>query len=156
MAHDVFIRYATSDKPVADAACATLEAKGIRCWIAPRDVVPGQEWGEAIVDAIRSSRVMVLVFSQHANSSPQIRREVERAVNAETVLIPFRIEDVAPAEALEFFLGAPHWLDALTPPLETHLERLAAAVSSFLAVRGPLGSSTSATITAQTGFGTGT
>ena len=134
MAHDVFVSYSHHDKPQADAVAATLEAKGIRCWIAPRDVIPGQEWGAAIVEAIRSSRVMVLVFSSHANASPQIRREVERAVNAETVLIPFRIEDVAPAQSLEFFLGTPHWLDALTPPLEAHLERLAAAVASFLAV----------------------
>ena len=136
MAHDVFISYSHHDKPQADAVCATLEAKGIRCWIAPRDVVPGQEWGAAIVDAIRSSRVMVLVFSSHANASPQIRREVERAVSADSVLIPFRIEDVVPSESLEYFLGTPHWLDALTPPLEAHLERLAAAVTSFLDVHG--------------------
>ena len=137
MAHDVFISYSHHDKPQADAVCATLEAKGIRSWIAPRDVIPGQEWGAAIVHAIRSSRVMVLVFSSHANASPQIRREVERAVNAETVLIPFRIEDVLPTSSLEYFLGTPHWLDAVTPPLEAHLERLAAAVASFLAVIEP-------------------
>jgi TIR domain/Protein kinase domain len=156
MAHEVFVSYSHHDKPQADAVCATLEAKGIRCWIAPRDVIPGQEWGAAIVNAIRSARVMVLVFSSHANASPQIRREVERAVNAETVLIPFRIEDVAPAEALEFFLGAPHWLDALTPPLDAHLERLAAAVMSFLSVSEPVGSSTCTTMTPHTGFDTDT
>ena len=142
MAHDVFVSYSHHDKPQADAVCATLEAKGIRCWIAPRDVIPGQEWGAAIVNAIRSSRVMVLVFSSHANASPQIRREVERAVNAETVLIPFRIEDVAPAESLEYFLGTPHWLDALTAPLESHLDRLAVAVASFLVAAEPAGQPT--------------
>jgi TIR domain/NHL repeat len=135
--HDVFISYSSHDKPQADAVCATLEAKGIRCWIAPRDVIPGEEWGAAIVDAIRLCSVMVVVFSSHANASPQIRREVERAVHDETVLIPFRIEDVAPEKSLEFFLGAPHWLDALTPPLEAHLENLAVAVRSFLALREP-------------------
>jgi hypothetical protein len=114
-----------------------LEARGIRCWIAPRDVVPGVEWGAAIVEAIRGAQVMVLVFSSHANASPQVRREVERAVNAGTVLIPFRIEDVAPADALEYFLGTPHWLDALTPPLEAHLERLASAIASFVTVAEP-------------------
>ncbi len=139
MAHDVFVSYSHHDRAQADAVCATLEAKGIRCWIAPRDVVPGQEWGAAIVEAIRSSRVMVLVFSSHANASPQIRREVERAVSAGSVLIPFRIEDVAPAEALEYFLGAPHWLDALTPPMEVHLARLARAAASFLVTVGEPG-----------------
>ena len=137
MTHDVFISYSHHDKPAADAVCATLAAKAIRCWIAPRDIVPGQEWGEAIVDAIQSARVMVLVFSSHANDSPQVRREVQLAVSAETVLIPFRIEDVAPARALVYFLGAPHWLDAMTPPLEAHLKRLTVAVASFLAIDEP-------------------
>jgi hypothetical protein len=143
VAHDVFVSYSHHDKAQADAVCATLEAKGIRCWIAPRDVVPGQEWGAAIVDAIQSSRVMVLVFSSHANTSPQIRREVQLAVSAEAVLIPFRIEDVAPAQSLEYFLGTPHWLDALTPPLEVHLERLATAVAGFLNVGEPLNAAAS-------------
>jgi sugar lactone lactonase YvrE len=154
VAHDVFVSYSHHDKPQADAVCATLEAKGIRCWIAPRDAIPGQEWGAAIVDAIRSARVMVLVFSSHANASPQITREVQLAVSAETVLIPFRIEDVAPAQSLEYFLGTPHWLDALTPPLETHLDRLAAAVRSFLAVGEPIGSGASTAMTPQSGSGT--
>ncbi len=145
MAHDVFVSYSHHDKLQADAVCAALEANGIRCWIAPRDVIPGQEWGTAIVDAIQSSRVMVLVFSSHANASPQIRREVQLAVDAETVLIPFRIEDVAPAQSLKYFLGTPHWLDALTPPLEVHLERLATAVAGFLNVSEPVDSPASTT-----------
>jgi hypothetical protein len=63
LAHDVFISYSHIDKSAADAACATLEAVGIRCWIAPRDISPGAEWGETIIDAINSARVMVLIFS---------------------------------------------------------------------------------------------
>lgn len=63
MPHDVFISYATGDKVVADAACATLEARRLRCWIAPRDVLPGTNYGEAIVNALRDSKVVVLLFS---------------------------------------------------------------------------------------------
>ena len=81
MAHDVFISYCTEDKPIADAVCATLEAQGMRCWIAPRDILPGTDWGEAIIDAIQESKAMLLVFSSKANASQQIKREVERAVN---------------------------------------------------------------------------
>ena len=82
MAHDVFISYASGDKPVADAVCATLEAKNIRCWIAPRDVLPGIHYGEAIIDAIHECRIMVLVFSAKANLSGHIPKEIERAVTA--------------------------------------------------------------------------
>jgi len=134
MAHDLFISYSTQDKPTADAACATLEAAGIRCWIAPRDIVPGAEWGEAIVSAIADCRAMILIFSASANDSPQIRREVERAVSKGIPIIPLRIEDIAPTRSLEYFIGTVHWLDALTPPLENHLRRLTDTAKALLHV----------------------
>ncbi len=70
MAHDVFISYSNHDKPTADAICAALEANGIRCWIAPRDILPGSDWGEAIIDAIHACRAMLLIFSSSSNASP--------------------------------------------------------------------------------------
>jgi biotin transporter BioY len=83
------------------------------------------DWGAAIVDAINGSRVIVLVYSASANDSPQVKREVERAVNRGLSVIPFRIEDVPMSTTLEYFMSMPHWLDALNPPLQNHLDRLA-------------------------------
>ncbi len=137
MAHDVFISYSSKDKPTADAVCAMLELNGVRCWIAPRDVTPGMEWGECIIDAIEECRIMVLVFTADADSSPQIRREVERAVNHSVAILPFRIENVLPGKALEYFIGNVHWLDALTTPMETHLKSLAGTVKMLLARTAP-------------------
>ena len=139
MPYDAFISYSSHDKVTADATCAALEAAGIRCWIAPRDILPGAEWGEAIVLAINSCRVMILIFSANANESPQIRREVERAVSKGLPIIPVRIEAIAPSHSLEYFIGTVHWLDAMTPPLETHLRRLAETVKTLLQLDpGPL------------------
>ena len=132
MAYDVFISYASEDKTVADAACAMLESHAVRCWIAPRDVLPGMAHGEAIIDAIRGCRVMVLVFSSKSNASPHIPKEIERAVSAGVAVIPFRIENVKPGRSLDYFIGNVHWLDALTPPLEQHLERLVHNVQTLL------------------------
>jgi hypothetical protein len=132
MAHDVFISYSSKDKPSADATCAVLESKGIRCWIAPRDITPGADWGETIVNALHASRALVLVFSTNANLSQQIKREVERAVNAGLPVIPLRIENVMPTKSLEYFLSTPHWLDAFTPPLERHLNYLADVIRHLL------------------------
>lgn len=132
MAHDVFVSYSAKDKPTADAVVATLEANGIRCWIAPRDVMAGMHYGEAIIDALTASKVMILVFSKNANESSQIRLEVERAVSKGITIIPLRIEDVAPGKSLEYFIGPVHWLDALTPPLERHLEQLASTIHVLL------------------------
>ncbi len=133
MAHQVFISYSSKDKPVADAVCAGLEARGIRCWIAPRDILPGIDWGAAIVDAISGAKVMVLIFSGNANSSQQIKREVERAVAKGAKILPFRIEDVPPSRSLEYFVSSSHWLDALTQPLEGHIARLGDTVGALLA-----------------------
>ena len=132
MTHDVFISYSHHDKSAADAVCAKLEQHGIRCWIAPRDVEPGAEWAGSIIRAISNTKIMVLVFSKSANDSPQIRKEVERAVNKGVIVIPLRIEDVVPTESLEYFMSNVHWLDALTPPLEKHLDHLAGTVKIVL------------------------
>lgn len=132
VAQDVFISYSHVDKSAADAACATLEAAGIRCWIAPRDIAPGAEWGEAIVEAIDHSPIMVLIFSSESSESPQIRREVERAVDRGIMIMPVRIEPAEPTRSLAYFMAGVHWLDALTPPLEQHLLALASSIKAFL------------------------
>ncbi len=116
MAHDVFVSYSVKDKTTADAICAALEANGIRVWIAPRDVMPGSDWGESIIEAIEQSKVMILVFSANSNASPQIKREIERAVNKGVTVVPFRIDDILPSKTLEYFISTQHWLDAFTPP----------------------------------------
>ena len=133
--HEVFISYSSKDQLTADTARAVLEQNGIRCWVAPRDVLPGMSWGGSIIDAINSARVMVLVFSDHANKSPQVEREIERAVNRSIPIIPMRIENVLPTKSLEYFISTPHWLDAFTPPLEKHLQRLTEIVRYNLAAQ---------------------
>jgi hypothetical protein len=132
MAHDVFISHSSKDKAYADEVCARLEAEGIRCWIAPRDILPGMAWGSSIVEAIEAARLMVLVFSANANSSPQIEREVERALNKQVTIVPLRIEPITPGKSLEYFLGTPQWLDAVAPPFEQHLEYIAQTIKVLL------------------------
>jgi tetratricopeptide (TPR) repeat protein len=132
VAHDAFISYSSEDKLAADAACAALERTGIRCWIAPRDITPGAEWGAAIIDAIEHCAVLVLIFSSNANESRQIRREVEHAVSKGVTIVPMRIDQAEPIRSLAYFMAGVHWLDALTPPLENHLQGLAASIKAFL------------------------
>ena len=131
-AHDVFLSYATPDRAVAVAVCAGIEQTGIRCWMAPRNILPGRDWAEAIVEAIAGARVIVLVFSSNANASVQVLREVERAVSKRISIVPVRIENVAPTRSMEYFLGASHWLDAFDPPLDVHVRRAADAVRAIL------------------------
>jgi TIR domain len=135
---DVFVSYSQPDRDCAFQLVAQLESQGISVWVAPRDISPAADWAEEIITAISAARLMVLVFSAHCNASPQVRREVERAVHRQIPILPFRIEDVLPARSLEYFLSTPHWLDAFPPPREPHYARLSAHITRLLSSSEPV------------------
>jgi len=132
---DVFISYSQTDQACAYEMAALLEGQGFVCWIAPRDIAPAADWAAAIIEAISSARIMILVFSASSNDSPQVRREVERAVHKDLCILPFRIENVLPSKSLEYFLSAQHWMDAFPPPREAHYARLCAYLKTQLGER---------------------
>ena len=112
MAHDVFISYSTGDLSEAEKVCAHLTDQGISCWIAPRDIRAGEDYGEAIVNAIEDCRVLVLIYSNAANASDHIRNEVNLAFDGRKTILPVRIEDVALSKGLRYRLSAAQWLNA--------------------------------------------
>src|SRR5687768_1782128 len=121
---DVFISHSSHDKQVADAVCGALESKSIRCWVAPRDIPPGASWGSAIIEGIEDSRAMLLVFSDNANKSDQVLREIERAVAKRKPVVPLRIDKEPMRKDFEYFLASCHWLDVTDGGLESHLSGL--------------------------------
>lgn len=122
--YSAFISYATPDSGKAREICAQLEARGLRCWIAPRDVRAGREYANEIITGIERSRCVVLVLSTAANESQFVAREVERAVAKGRPVIPIRLEPVVPSPGLEPFVSAEPWIDARSGGWEGHLDRL--------------------------------
>jgi hypothetical protein len=132
--HDVFISYAHHDKATADAVCSRVEAANIRCWIAPRDIIPGKPWDDAVVDAISATKILVVIFSASANASRRVLDEVATAVDTGLTVIPFRIAEIRPTGALRLHLGRVHWLDAMATPLEPHVDRLIESIRNRLSM----------------------
>jgi TIR domain len=131
---DVFVSYCMkSDQGAAYDLVSHVEAHGIECWIAPRDVQGGTDWAEEIVAAISVCKVMVLIFSPSANSSRDVRREVMLATQRGARILPVRIADVEPVASLEYFLAGHQWLDAFPPPMEPHYVKLYSCLNSLLA-----------------------
>jgi hypothetical protein len=134
MRPEVFVSYSQPDRLPAFEIVSELEAHGVRVWIAPRDIAPSAEWAAEIIEAIGASKIMVLVFSAASNGSPQVRREVERAVHRQVPILTVRIEDALPTKSMEYFLSAQHWLDAFPPPVTRYCEQLCREVSALLRV----------------------
>src|SRR5260221_7520340 len=128
----VFISHSSKDRETADAICAHLESAGIQCWIAPRDIEPGATWTIGIMQGLDACRALILVFSEHANNSDHVQREVAKAFSSGLAVIPFRIEDVLPDQSLSYFLDTVQWLDASAPPLQKHLGTLSERVKKLL------------------------
>lgn len=132
-AHQVFISYASEDKAVADRVCGAIENAGVSCWIAPRDIEPGTDYPAAIVEAVSSVRVLVLVLTEHAAASPHVLSEVGHAFNGNKRIVPFRLSPQALPENLEYFLSMTQWLDAPDGCTDQNLKRLTEATLEALA-----------------------
>jgi tetratricopeptide (TPR) repeat protein len=110
----VFVSYATADRKQALSVCKAIERRGTKCWISTRDVAPGENYQEAIVRALRGSRAMVLVFSDAANNSDEIKKELSLASRYHVPVMALRIEDVEPSDAFAYELSTRQWIDAFT------------------------------------------
>ncbi len=123
----VFISHSSADKPIADAICHRLEERGIRCWIAPRDIT-STDWAGAIMDGLHKSRVFVVIISHNSILSPEVTKEVTEATRTCQYLLPFKVDSESLSDRLRYHLGPCHWLDAVDPPMEKRIEELVSRI----------------------------
>ncbi|MBR4084626.1 MAG: leucine-rich repeat protein [Lachnospiraceae bacterium] len=109
---DVFISHSSKDKVIADKMCEALEARGLKCWIAPRDITPGTEWAVAISDAIATIKVMVVIYSANSAASTQVPKELGLADKRGKFIIPYKIDDTELTGAFDYYLAGAHWIVA--------------------------------------------
>jgi TolB-like protein/cytochrome c-type biogenesis protein CcmH/NrfG len=139
----VFVSYASQDAAVVNPVVEALERQGLKCWIAPRDVIAGEFYGDAIVRAIDAAQVLVLLLSKSAAASPHILREVERASSKFHPVISLRIDRAPLPAGLEYFLNTSQWLDASDGEPSRAFPKLVDAVRN--ALTGAVASSTPST-----------
>ena len=133
MTKRIFVSYSSPDAAKANLIREALEDHDISCWIAPRDLSAGTQWGAGIVQAIQACEAVVVVFSDAANRSPQVAREMELAVSNRKPLIPIRVADAMPTDDMQYFLGVSHWFNAYAMPIEAYLPDIVTAVRNVLA-----------------------
>jgi TPR repeat protein len=149
MSLDAFVSYASPDRAFAMELVKYLEARELKCWIAPRDVPGGQKYAEVILKGLSDSGLFLLVFSKHSNASEHVQREVERALHLSKIIIPVRIADLMPSGSMDYYLATLHWLDAFGADNEVAFDQAAHAVADGLGreLTEPSGTSASASTT---------
>ncbi len=108
----VFVSYATADRTEALKVCEAIERRGTQCWISMRDVPPGANYQEAIVQSLRTARAVALVFSDAANTSNEIKKELSLASRYQVPVIALRLKDVEPSDAFAYELSTRQWINA--------------------------------------------
>lgn len=123
MIQNIFISYSSKDIEAASQICSYLESRGMNCFIAPRNILPGTEYGEAIINAIEKSDMLLLVCTATAIDSQHVLREVERAVSKRIPLLTLKLDKSELNKSLEYFLLTNQFLYA-EDGVEKHLEEL--------------------------------
>jgi uncharacterized RDD family membrane protein YckC len=132
MDQDIFISYAKEDTSAANIICSNLENHNLRCWIAPRDIAPGEKYASAVIHAIENAKVVVIVFSRSSDQSANVKIEIEQGFNQGKIIIPFRIENIEPSDEVQYFIGSRQWLDAFSGPLDGYVSQLAEIIKKHL------------------------
>lgn len=131
MNHEIFISYSSKDATAAQAVCHVLEENGIRCWMAPRDIPAGTEYGDLIDMAIKKAAIVIVVFSQTAAESQWVKGELNIAFVEQKVIIPYRIDSTPFEGQNRVILNHKHWIDAY-PDYKTKFDDLVIAVQVAL------------------------
>lgn len=108
---NIFVSFSTQDQPEALEILNQIEAADLKCWISCRDVPRGRDYQDAIVEALDQSGAMVLVFSNNANNSEEIKRELALASAKRLFVLPVRIEKAEPTKGFKYQLATRQYID---------------------------------------------
>ena len=106
----LFISHHSSTYDTALQVEEQLARRGVTCWIAPRDVEPGEPFDKAISNAILGSAAILLLFCEKSDKSRHVKRELILADTAARPIIPLRLEAINPGE-LAYHLADSQWID---------------------------------------------
>ena len=126
---DIFISYSSNDEQLANQLCEFFEKEKLSCWIAPRNIAVGKEYGGEIIKGIEESKVFFLCLTKSSNESQHVLREVERAVNRKMPVVVYQHEEVTLSKSMEYFLASTQWF---IPGKDNDLEKLIWTVESII------------------------
>ena len=109
---EVFISKSKKDDTIANAICNVLEKNNISCWIAPRDITPGLNYAAEIIRGIENAAILLVIVSQNSNESGHVLNEINRAVEVNKIILPFKIDATDIKDDFKYYLDKTQSIDA--------------------------------------------
>jgi hypothetical protein len=129
MTNRIFLSYRRQDRIITEALVNTLKAHGLHVWW-DDDIEGGENWRESIVENLTNSDMMVILFSEAANASKELKKELAVADSMDKVIVPVLIEDIKPKGHYLYELQHRNWIQIHPEPIDK-LERLVKKLSAM-------------------------
>ncbi|OPY25891.1 MAG: TIR domain protein [Methanocella sp. PtaU1.Bin125] len=124
MSYDVFISHSHKDNNDALVLYSNLKKNNIKCWIDVEDQIPSKNFEKEISDAIKASKLFLLLHSENSNKSRAVLAEVRKAWNREMPIISIKIQDTDYSDEIDYYLGSIQWIDASKKPIDNYIPKI--------------------------------
>jgi hypothetical protein len=129
----VFVSYSSKDSSQVRRIVGELEKRGRLCWMAPRDIPPGvPSWAEPIVTAIASSKLMLVLLTEHSIPSVEVLREVTLAADEKVPLLGVSLDATRLSPGLRYYFVAGQRLDVAQLGIDEQVRSILPAVDQQL------------------------
>lgn len=90
----IYISHSTMDDPTVSRISTALRKKGFNSWVDHENMQPGDNWTNAIQDALNDASIMILVLSRRSILSAEITSEWRYFLNLNKPIIPVVVENI--------------------------------------------------------------
>lgn len=129
----LFVSYSTKDAGMVMSVVQILERRGIPCWFAPHNLVPGTaDWSMAIKAAIVKCSATVLFATPNSEQSVWVARETMIAQELGKKIFAFWCSGSHPIEVLPLHLATLQLMDVRDLIAQGQYEKLVSEYEKFL------------------------
>src|SRR3990167_5600279 len=108
---DYFVSHASQNATEARIVVERMEAAGLRFLVPPRNIRPGEAYGDAIADAVaHSTKATLVLISEASERSASVKAELELARRFNRPIMPVILKSHEPGKGMIYYIGTSHWL----------------------------------------------
>jgi TIR domain len=119
-----FISHSSLDASTARELCTRLESRGVTCWIAPRDVTPGNPYADEIVRGIEGCTWLILLSTPNSISSDNVMNELEQAFRLHRAILTIMVKGATVSRQLGYYIARLHWIECTADNIDSVADRL--------------------------------